>query len=240
MRGVLLGLLFATACGPGEPSAPPDGGGGAVQDDLTRRRERMVAEQLAGRDIKDPRVLDAMRKVPRHLFVPVEQQRFAYEDYPLPIGNQQTISQPYIVAYMTEALELEPTDTVLEIGTGSGYQAAVLAALAKRVFSIEIVGELADRARRLLADAGYTNVQVRHGDGYAGWPEEGPFDAIIVTAAPDHVPEPLVQQLAAGGRMIIPVGDAFQELRLVQRTDAGVVERTTLAVRFVPLTRNPR
>jgi protein-L-isoaspartate(D-aspartate) O-methyltransferase len=181
-----------------------------------------------------------MRKVPRHLFVPADQQRLAYEDHPLPIGKDQTISQPYIVAYMSQALELKPTHKVLEIGTGSGYQAAVLGELAAQVYTIEIVKELADRATLALADAGYKNVHVRHGDGYAGWTEHAPFDAIMVTAAPDHVPQPLIDQLAPGGRMIIPVGDYFQELRLIHRTEQGIVQRSTIPVRFVPLTRNPR
>ena len=203
-------------------------------------RERMVAEQMAARDITDARVLDAMRKVPRELFVPAAQRPLASEDHPLPIGKEQTISQPYIVAYMTQALELRPTHKVLEIGTGSGYQAAVLGELAAHVYTIEIVSELAERATQTLGEAGYKNIHVRHGDGYAGWPEQAPFDAIMVTAAPDHVPQPLIDQLAPGGRMIIPVGDHFQELRLIQRTEKGIVERSTLSVRFVPLTRKKR
>ena len=230
MRAVVFGLLLIAACGSHDGS----------QEGFARMRERMVAEQMAARDIKDPRVLAAMGKVPRHLFVPADQQRLAYEDHPLPIGKDQTISQPYIVAYMSQALELKPTDKVLEIGTGSGYQAAVLGELAREVYTIEIVKELADRATKTLADAGYRNIHVRHGDGYAGWPEQAPFHAIMVTAAPDHVPQPLIDQLAPGGRMVIPVGDYFQELRVIHRTEKGVVERTTLSVRFVPLTRNPR
>ena len=233
MRGLILAMTVAVGCVMPEGQRP-------MQDDLARLRERMVAEQMAARDIKDPRVLEAMRKVPRHLFVPPDQQRAAYEDHPLPIGRGQTISQPYIVAYMTQALELKPTDKVLEVGTGSGYQAAVLGELAAQVYTIEIVADLAESARQTLTAAGYKNIHVRHGDGYGGWPEQAPFNAIMVTAAPDHVPEPLVDQLAPGGRMIIPVGDAYQELRLIQRTDKGVVERSTLPVRFVPLTRNPR
>ncbi len=189
MRAVVFGLLLATACG--TPSA-------SSQEGFTRMRERMVADQMAARDITEPRVLAAMRKVPRHLFVPADQQRLAYEDHPLPIGKDQTISQPYIVVYMSQALDLKPTDKVLEIGTGSGYQAAVLAELGREVYTIEIVKELADRATKTLVDAGYTNVHVRHGDGYAGWPEQAPFDAIMVTAAPDHVPQPLIDQLAPG------------------------------------------
>jgi protein-L-isoaspartate(D-aspartate) O-methyltransferase len=239
---MLLGLLFAAACGTRETHMAGDGGagGGGAQDDFAQRRARMVAEQMAARDITDARVLDAMRKVPRHLFVPPDQQRAAYEDYPLPIGKDQTISQPYIVAYMTQALEVKPTHKVLEIGTGSGYQAAVLGELAAQVYTIEIVADLAERATKTLASAGYKNVHVRHGDGYVGWPEHAPFDAIMVTAAPDHVPQPLIDQLAPGGRMIIPVGDYFQELRLIHRTETGIVERSTLSVRFVPLTRNKR
>ena len=233
LRCLVPALAFAGACADNRQPPPP-------QEEFARQRERMVAEQLAGRDIRDPRVLDAMRKVPRHQFVPAARRSSAYEDFPLPIGRDQTISQPYIVAYMTQALDLQPSHKVLEIGTGSGYQAAVLAELAAQVYTIEIVGELATRATETLASAGYRNVHVRHGDGYAGWPEHAPFDAIMVTAAPDHVPEPLIQQLAAGGRMIIPVGDRYQELRLIQKTVNGLVERSTIPVRFVPLTRIPR
>src|SRR5687768_8018934 len=236
LRSLFPAFALALACDGGTA----DDAQGTVQDQFDKQRERMVAEQLAGRDIRDARVLDAMRKVPRHLFVPASMRGSAYQDSPLPIGNDQTISQPYIVAYMTQALELKPTHKVLEIGTGSGYQAAVLSELAAQVYTIEIVGELATRATEALAAAGYRNVHVRHGDGYAGWPEHAPFDAIMVTAAPDHVPEPLVQQLAAGGRMIIPVGDRYQELRLIQKTENGLVERSTIPVRFVPLTRIPR
>ena len=227
MRLAMLGMIGALACA-------------TAQADLDKLRERMVAEQLAARDIRDGRVLAAMRQVPRHLFVPRPLQSSAYDDNPLPIGRDQTISQPYIVAYMTQALEVKPTHKVLEIGTGSGYQAAVLGELAAQVYTIEIVGELAERARQTLSDLGYRNVHVRHGDGYAGWPEQAPFDAIMVTAAPDHVPQPLIDQLALGGRMIIPVGTGFQELRLIHKTDKGVVERSILPVRFVPLTRNKR
>lgn len=237
LRLLFPAFAFALACDGGTAG---DAQQGSAQEQFDKQRERMVAEQLAGRDIRDPRVLDAMRKVPRHLFVPAPMRGSAYQDSPLPIGNDQTISQPYIVAYMTQALELKPSHKVLEIGTGSGYQAAVLGELAAQVYTIEIVGELAQRATKALADAGYQNIHVRHGDGYAGWPEHAPFDAIMVTAAPDHVPEPLIQQLAAGARMIIPVGTAYQELRLIQKTETGLVERSTLPVRFVPLTRIPR
>ena len=197
---------------------------------------RMVEQQLLARDITDPRVVRAMGRVPRDRFVPPEQRQWAYEDRPLPIGFRQTISQPYIVAYMTQALRLTSNAKVLEVGTGSGYQAAVLAEMAAAVYSIEIVTQLAERARDTLAQLGYTNVQVRHGDGYAGWPEQAPFDAIMVTAAPDHVPQPLVDQLAIGGRLIIPVGENRQTLTILTRTEDGVEQDTTIPVLFVPMT----
>ena len=197
---------------------------------------RMVDQQLLARDITDPRVVAAMRRVPRDRFVPPDQQQQAYEDRPLPIGYRQTISQPYIVAYMTQALQLTPDAKVLEVGTGSGYQAAVLAELAAAVYSIEIVTQLEERARDTLAELGYANVQVKQGDGYAGWPEQAPFDAIMVTAAPDHIPQPLVDQLAIGGRLIIPVGQNRQTLTLLTRTEDGVEQRLMLPVLFVPMT----
>jgi len=245
LRLVLLGLGFVVvaACAWNhrkEPSDSPQPASTDPRDRFASERSRMVAEQIEKRGVSNPGVLEAMRRVPRHSFIPPELEGQAYEDHPLPIGSGQTISQPYIVAYMTEVLELEPSHKVLEIGTGSGYQAAVLAERVREVYTIEIVAELAGRATRVLRDLGYANVHVRHGDGYAGWPEHAPFDAIMVTAAPDHVPEPLVQQLAAGGRMIIPVGTGDQELRLIRKTDQGVIERATIAVRFVPLTRTPR
>ena len=196
----------------------------------------MVDQQLLGRDITDERVLDAMQRVPREEFVPPDQRPFAHEDRPLPIGYRQTISQPYIVAFMTQALRVDPGAKVLEVGTGSGYQAAVLAELAETVYSIEIVPELAQRASETLTRLGYDNIRLREGDGYAGWPEAAPFDAIMVTAAPDHVPQPLVDQLALGGRLIIPVGVDRQMLRVLTRTEDGVTETASLAVRFVPMT----
>jgi len=195
----------------------------------------MVREQLMARGIRDPRVLQAMGSVPRHALVPEAVRSMAYEDRPLPIGFGQTISQPYIVAAMTEVLELEGDERVLEIGTGSGYQAAVLAELCREVFSIELEKALADRAREDLARLGYTNVHVRNGDGYRGWPEAAPLYASVVTAAPDHVPPALVEQLAVGGRMIIPVGRALQDLLLVTRTEDGVDQRVLMGVRFVPM-----
>lgn len=203
-------------------------------------RKQMVEQQLAGRDIKSPRVLDAMRKVPRHEFVPESMRLGAYADTPLPIGYNQTISQPYIVAYMTEALDLQPTHRVLEIGTGSGYQAAVLGELAREVYTIEIVEPLAASARETLARLGYTNVHVRTGNGYLGWPEEAPFDRVIVTAAPDAVPPALVEQLKVGGLMAIPVGVGDQELRILRRTENGLETLRTLPVRFVPMTGKPK
>ena len=178
-----------------------------------------------------------MTKVPRHEFVETPLRHLAYDDTPLPIGFDQTISQPFIVGYMTEAAKISPEEKVLEIGTGSGYQAAILAELAREVYSIEIIPELANRARNQLRELGYTNVQFRAGDGYAGWKEHAPFDAILVTAAPDHVPRALVDQLAVNGRMIIPVGAGRQEMRVLTKTIAGVIEETTMEVRFVPLVR---
>ena len=203
-------------------------------------RKQMVDEQLAGRDIKSPRVLEAMRKVPRHEFVPEAFRLGAYSDSPLPIGYNQTISQPYIVAYMTEALELEPTHKVLEIGTGSGYQAAVLGELARDVYTIEIVEPLATTARETLKRLGYKNVHVRTGNGYLGWPEQAPFDRVMVTAAPDAVPQPLIDQLKIGGLMAIPVGVGDQELRILRRTEKGLETLRTLPVRFVPMTGKPK
>jgi protein-L-isoaspartate(D-aspartate) O-methyltransferase len=199
----------------------------------------MVDRQIEARGIKSPAVLAAMRKVPRHRFVPAGGVNFAYEDHPLPIGLQQTISQPYIVAYMTEAADISPNDKVLEIGTGSGYQAAILGEIAREVYTIEIIPELAERARTVLAELSYANVHVRAGNGYLGWPEHAPFDAIVVTAAPDEVPQALVDQLAVGGRMVIPVGSANQDMMIIERTKSGVVERRTIPVRFVPMTGKP-
>ena len=189
----------------------------------------------------DERVLEAMRTVPRERFVPAGQADRAYEDNPLPIGFGQTISQPYIVGYMTEALGVLPEHKVLEVGTGSGYQAAVLGELAREVYTIEIVPELASRAAATLKELEYSNVHVRAGDGYAGWPEEAPFDRIMVTAAPDEIPQPLIDQLAPGGRLVVPVGPqgATQWMTIVEKTDTGIAERRTIPVQFVPFTRRP-
>ncbi len=206
-------------------------------DEESRQRLEMVRSQIEARGGKDPRVLEAMRRIPRHLFVPDDQRASAYSDHPLPIGSGQTISQPYIVAFMTEQLGLKGGERVLEIGTGSGYQAAVLAALARKVYSIEIRKELADGARERLGKLGVANAEIVAGDGYRGWPEEAPFDAIIVTAAPERVPPPLLEQLTPNGRMVIPVGGFYQELKVIDRTPDGFRERSVLPVRFVPFVR---
>lgn len=213
---------------------------GSSAQDFAAARQRMVETQLRPEGIRTEAVLTAMAKVPRHLFVPPEMRSRAYDDAPLPIGLGQTISQPFIVAYMTEALEVDRSHTVLEIGTGSGYQAAVLAELAKEVLTIEIVPQLADRARATLAEAGIANVSVRTGNGYLGWPERAPFARIIVTAAPDAIPQTLIDQLAIGGIMVVPVGTAFQEMTIVTKTQAGVAQRRTLPVRFVPMVNKPK
>ena len=230
----LLPALFALiACG------PISGSQSSQAPDWDAQRTRMVESQLRGRDIRDPRVLEAMREVPRHLFVPEAERDDAYGDFPLPIGYSQTISQPYIVAFMTQALEVSPEHKVLEIGTGSGYQAAILGRLARRVYTIEIVAPLADRSRALLQQLGFKSVHVRTGNGYLGWPEQAPFDRIMVTAAPADVPPALVEQLKVGGRMAIPVGTLSQELRIMRRTDKGMETISTLPVRFVPMTGKP-
>jgi protein-L-isoaspartate(D-aspartate) O-methyltransferase len=203
---------------------------------LARAREAMVAGQIEARGVKHAATLRAMRSVERHLFVPANVRAEAYADHPLPIGHAQTISQPYIVAFMTEALALRGGEKVLEIGTGSGYQAAVLSQLAASVFTIEIVAPLAAEAKERLARLGYANVSVRSGDGYQGWPEQAPFDAVMVTAAAPRLPEPLLQQLKEGGRLIAPVGDEYQELIVVTRRGAEFERKSVLPVRFVPMT----
>lgn len=204
------------------------------------QQEAMVRNQIIARGIKSKAVTDAMRKVPRHMFVPYNTRTFAYNDQPLPIGHNQTISQPYIVAYMTEALDAKPGDKVLEIGTGSGYQAAILAEMGIEVYTIEIIPELAETAKRNLKRTGYNNVNTRLGDGYAGWPEEAPFDAIIITAAPETIPQALVEQLKTGGTMILPVGprESTQSLKKVVKRSKGIRQTTLLPVRFVPMIRS--
>ena len=232
MRNVAQYLLFAaiatTGCGQQTPTAA----------DLAAQRQRMVEQQLKPRGIKDERVLAAMAKVQREEFIPVDARADAYEDGPLPIGYDQTISQPYIVAFMTEQLRPKRSDRVLEIGSGSGYQAAILAELVGEVYTIEIVEPLAKGAEATLQRLGCNNVHIKVGDGYKGWPEEAPFDAIIVTCAPEKVPQPLVDQLKDGGRMVIPVGERFaQQLYLLEKKNGQLKESATLPVRFVPMTR---
>ncbi|MFQ5867562.1 MAG: protein-L-isoaspartate(D-aspartate) O-methyltransferase [bacterium] len=206
--------------------------------DFKKKRRAMVVEQIEGRGIRDRRVLEAMETVPRHKFVPKKYRSFAYSDYPLPIGEGQTISQPYIVALMTECLNLEGDEKVLEVGTGSGYQAAILSELAREVYTIEILGPLAKRAEELLQKLGYGNIKVKCGDGYLGWEEYAPFDGIIVTCAPDHIPQPLIDQLAEGGRMVIPVGETHfpQVLKIVERKKGKLTVQDVIPVRFVPMT----
>jgi protein-L-isoaspartate(D-aspartate) O-methyltransferase len=206
------------------------------QNIFAEERESMVKSQIEVRGVKDSLVLSAMRKVPRHLFVPEGWRDQAYTDGPLPIGEGQTISQPYIVALMTELLGLKGGERVLEIGTGSGYQAAILAEIAREVYTIEIVCSLAEKAEKRLKDMGYRNITVRCADGYQGWKEHAPFDGVIVTAAPDHIPQPLVDQLKVGGRLVIPVGDIFQELMVVIKTETGIKKMNAIPVRFVPMT----
>ena len=237
MRGVLAAALLLALSLPGCGVSPREPG----SDDFAAARARMVREQLEARGIRDRRVLEAMGRVPRHELVPESLRARAYDDGPLPIGEGQTISQPLVVATMSQALALQGDERVLEVGTGSGYQAAVLAELAAEVYTIELEPALAARAARDLERLGYgAKLHTRLGDGYAGWPEAAPFDAIVVTAAPDHVPQPLVEQLVAGGRLVIPVGGrGGQQLLLLTRTESGVVREELLPVMFVPLRRDP-
>ena len=261
MRLELCSLVFlligVSACGPTEstPATPPTVvsittalsiatpikplGVGTPADPYADLRRAMVEQQLRGRDVSNEAVLAAMTKVPRHEFVPADYHSEAYGDYPLPIGYGQTISQPYIVAIMTELIDLQPGERVLEIGTGSGYQAAILAELTDEVYTIEIIPELADRAQQTFANLGYDQIVARQADGYWGWEEYSPFDAIIVTAAPDHVPQPLVNQLADGGKMVIPIGPpgGYQSLWLLERKGDEVLRTNWGGVSFVPFTR---
>lgn len=232
-RLVLSWLLAAALIGCGEARNLEQN-----EDEFAALRARMVAVDLAARDISDPAVLSAMRTVPRHLFVPEGVRRYAYADSPLPIGLEQTISQPYIVALMTQLAAGRPGHRALEVGTGSGYQAAVLSLIVDQVFSIEIIPELAERSASTLRDLGYSKVTVRQGDGYEGWPEEAPFDIILVTAAAPRVPQPLIEQLKDGGRMVIPVGPpgAVQELLLFRKEGKKIKKEIVIPVRFVPMT----
>ncbi|MEA3368822.1 MAG: protein-L-isoaspartate(D-aspartate) O-methyltransferase [Candidatus Ratteibacteria bacterium] len=204
--------------------------------DFNNRREEMVSSQIEARGIKNRALLKAMRRVKRHLFVPPQYRHLAYMDKPLPIGESQTISQPYIVALMTDLLRLKGDERVLEIGTGSGYQAAILAELTKEVYSIEIVEPLAKRAEKLLKELGYENIKVKCGDGYLGWEEYAPFEAIIITCAPPDIPQPLIEQLAEGGRMVVPLGVHWQELKLVEKLNGRIKTKSIIPVRFVPMT----
>jgi protein-L-isoaspartate(D-aspartate) O-methyltransferase len=224
-------LLFLVTCTEGKRVSELNPKG-----DFKTMRERMVETQIKARGVKDHRVLDALLKVERHLFVQKDLQASAYSDQPLPIGEGQTISQPYIVALMTELLELRGDEKVLEVGTGSGYQAAILAELAKQVYSVEIIEKLATSSEKLLLELGYKNIQVKAGDGYLGWPEAAPFDAIIVTCAPDHVPKPLIEQLKEGGRLVIPVGEYGQELKKIVKRPGKSESTNVIPVIFVPMT----
>jgi protein-L-isoaspartate(D-aspartate) O-methyltransferase len=226
-------ILFmgCTQCTNGERTSES-----SPRGDFKAMREKMVETQIKARGVKNPRVLSALRKVERHRFVPEEYLNSAYSDQPLPIGEGQTISQPYIVALMTELLELKMDEKVLEIGTGSGYQAAILGELAKEVYTIEIVESLASMAKTRLLELGYQNIKVKAGDGYLGWPEAAPFDAIIVTAAPDHIPKPLIEQLKEGGRMVVPVGTYAQELKKIVKRSGKIETTDVIPVVFVPMT----
>jgi protein-L-isoaspartate(D-aspartate) O-methyltransferase len=229
-RFVAVALFATTGCGQAPTAA-----------DFATQRQRMVDKQLKFRGIKDERVLAAMAKVPREEFVPADARPGAYDDGPLPIGYDQTISQPYVVAFMTEQLRPKRSDRVLEVGSGSGYQAAILGELVAEVYTIEIVEPLAKSAEATLQRLGYKNVHIKAGDGYKGWPEEAPFDAIIVTCAPEKVPQPLIDQLKDGGRMVIPVGERFaQQLYLLEKKNGQLKESVTLPVRFVPMLREPQ
>ena len=241
LYSILIAVLLSLTCLETETAC-------GIKEDLSsydeavyeRERTKMVEWQIKARGVKDPRVLKAMQSVPRHLFIPEGLRQHSYEDTPVPIGSGQTISQPYIVAFMTELLDLDKNDTVLEVGTGSGYQAAVLAEIVKQVFTIEIKEELGLEAEERLKEMGYTNIDVRIGDGYNGLPDEAPFDAIIVTAAPTHIPQPLVDQLRPGGRMVIPVGPSYETQSLVlitKKEDGEILRETITLVRFVPLLR---
>jgi protein-L-isoaspartate(D-aspartate) O-methyltransferase len=230
------GIAFAMG-GNADDDRPASGASRAESGAELAVRRAMVEQQIRARGIANPEVLAAMEEVPRHLFVAAGERMEAYEDRPLPIGHGQTISQPYVVALMTALAGLRPDARVLEIGTGSGYQAAVLSRIAAQVYTVEIVEPLAELARRTLAGLGYDNVHVRVGDGYRGWPEAAPFDAIVVTAAPTEIPAPLVEQLKPGGRMVLPVGDHVQDLLvLTKRPDGGYDRSTVIPVRFVPMT----
>ena len=228
MLPFLLSFLFFRNCSSAENP-----------DEYTRLCEQMVKRQIIARGVKNEQVISAMLTVPRHLFVPESNRSMAYNDTPLPIGEGQTISQPYIVAFMTEVLDLKPDDRVLEIGTGSGYQAAILAEIAHDVYTIEIIPVIGNRASKLLDEMGYTNIHIKIDDGYKGWPEEAPFDAVIVTCAPDKIPQSLIDQLREGGRIIIPVGSQYSAQHLIKgiKEKGRLITENVLPVRFVPMVR---
>jgi len=240
--GLCLSLLIFQGCSANQPQEAADAGAqtGKPAEQFEEQRRQMVERQIRARGITDKAVLEAMLKVPRHLFVPVEYAPLAYQDHPLPIGQEQTISQPFIVAYMSEAVEITKNEKVLEIGTGSGYQAAILGELAKEVYTIEIIPELAEQARRTLSGLGYKHVHVKTGNGYEGWVEYAPYDGIVVTAAPDEIPKALVDQLAVNGKMVIPIGVMDQEMMIITKTPEGVLEKRTIPVLFVPMTGKPK
>lgn len=228
-------ILFSCYCSPSDAKREERQRQELEEKEKSILRQKMVEQQIIARGIKDEQVLKAMLKVPRHRFVPPEQKQFAYDDRPLPIGEEQDITQPYIIALMIETLQLKGDEKVMEIGTGSGYQTAILAEIAKEVFSIEIRQALANEARVRLKEMGYSNVAIKVGDGYRGWKENAPFDKIIVTAAPTHIPEPLIQQLRLGGKMVIPVGKDFQELLLLSKEEQTLSEYHITPVKFVPM-----
>lgn len=228
--GIVLSAISA-GCGGDRSNLSSD-----IKKDFKAMRQKMVETQIKNRGVKDERVLSAMLKVERHRFIPKAYESQAYSDQPLPIGEGQTISQPYIVALMTELLELKGEERVLEVGTGSGYQAAILAELAKEVFTIEIIEPLASSAKKLLSELGYQNIEVKAGDGYLGWPEHAPFDAIIVTCAPDHIPKPLIDQLKENGRLVLPVGTHSQELKKIVKRSGKMEVTDVIPVIFVPMT----
>jgi protein-L-isoaspartate(D-aspartate) O-methyltransferase len=221
----LLPFLFLTASSKSEDD-----------DTEIEKRWQMVENQIISRGIQDSGLIQAMIKIPRHKFIPENLREYAHGDNPIPIGMEQTISQPYIVALMTELLKLKQGEKVLEVGTGSGYQTAILAEMGCEVYTIEILESLVEKARKVLESLGYKNIHYKVGDGYSGWPEYAPYDAIIVTAAPDHIPQPLIEQLKVNGRMVIPVGDQYQELILIKKREKGVDMKTVTPVRFVPMT----
>jgi protein-L-isoaspartate(D-aspartate) O-methyltransferase len=222
LLGILLGLVFVCEIS-------------RAQDGMADRRESMVSTQIAGRGISDEKILAAMRKVPREKFIPEDLKDYAYGDYPVPIGYGQTISQPYIVAYMTQAVKIAPGDRVLEVGTGSGYQAAIIAEIAEEVFTVDIIENLTKTAQKRLEDMGYRNIKFKCVDGYKGWRDNAPFDVIVVTAAPPEMPEELIGQLKTGGRMIVPVGENMQDLWLITKTESGYDKDKLIPVQFVPM-----